>query len=84
MCISIVLPIRFSFAERHAENSVRPLELHTADAVLAVQRIEVEEIVLDAPRFVVAQRVDDNAVGAQIRHVGERIVACRFLHVDDL
>lgn len=57
-----------------AEHAVSPLEVDTGHVVVAGQRVEVEEVVLDAVRRVLLPRVHHQTVAAQVGDVGVGII----------
>lgn len=71
-------------SECHAENSVSPLEVYTADSQITLKRVEVEEIVFDSIWTIIFEVVDNNCVRAKIGKVCKSIVTVACLCVDDL
>jgi len=69
------VPVLLDRGQRHAEYAVGPLEVLAAHVEVAGQRVEVEVVVLDAPRRVGREAVHDQSVTAQVGHVRERVVA---------
>jgi len=84
MEVDVLGVIRIHGTHRHSKDAVRPLEVHAADIEVALQGVEVEEIVLDAVGFVVSQGVHNHTIGTQVRDIGEGILALRAVGIHNL
>lgn len=80
----IELPIRSCFAQSHAKYTVGPLEVDASNVKITAQWIEMEKVVLNTPRFIVFEWINDNTVTTQIRNVSISIVTLIFRNVDNL
>jgi len=76
-------PVVLHRRQGHAEYAVGPLEVVAAHVEVTGQRVEVEVMVLHPPRGVGREAVHHQPVSAQVRDVGERVVACVFGRVGD-
>lgn len=66
--------VALAFRQRDGEDCVVPAEAQTVDAVVALERVHVEVVVLHGVRLVVGEAEDDDLRGGEVRQVGEAVV----------
>lgn len=82
VCEYIAEAIFVGFGQCDTEDTVKPLELQIAHAVVWLQRIWQEVWVLDSPWVIGLQWVDEYGMRRWVHNIGERIIT-RGSQVDD-
>lgn len=85
--VEVDIPVSIVFidgGQGQAEDTVCPLEVDTADVVVALKRIHVEEVMLDTEGLVGLQVVDNKVIAPQVWDVSVGITAlvCSCIHDD--
>lgn len=83
MC-SIVSPIRLSIAQGHSEDAIVPLKDDAANEQVALHRIKVEVVMIDSPRLVSFEVVDNQSVLVHVGEISETFFAPWGRRVDNL
>lgn len=81
--IRIPRPIRLDVRQRYAENPVIPLKIQPGYQELPSQLLQIEIVVADPPRVILAKTVNHQTIAAQIGDVSESVLARAGSDVDD-